>query len=242
MSEERSEAGDPIHRHQPRETSWEPPDMEDSQMEMISDHVERHIGKIETVFHELVSDLVHIDVHQVPPTPDRPWWTLITSGMSDKPMKAPPGAEDFKYAELMLCLPANWRMGQADFNDERWYWPIRWLKLLARMPHEYDTWLSWGHTIPNGDPAEAFAPGVPFTCMILDRPSTVSVDFWTLPVRSDKTIHFFSVLPLYSGETELKLKEGAESLLDRMEKKKVTELVNLKRPDVSKKSWWPFGG
>ena len=33
---------------------------------------------------------------------------------------------------------------------------MRWLKQLARMPHEYDTWLWTGHTVPNFDPPEPY--------------------------------------------------------------------------------------
>jgi hypothetical protein len=76
-------------------------------MAEIERHIEKHIGEISMVFHEMIADIVHIDIHQVPPGKDRPYWTLVTSGMSDLPMKTPEGAEDFAYAELMLCLPKD---------------------------------------------------------------------------------------------------------------------------------------
>lgn len=95
MTDEYSESGSPIHRYDDSENDkpgWTPPDMDDSSIEAISDHIEKHIGPIDNVWHELISDLVHLDVHQVAPTPDRPWWTLATSGMSDIPMSVPEGA------------------------------------------------------------------------------------------------------------------------------------------------------
>lgn len=66
--------------------------MADSNMEEIEAHIERHVGKISMVFHEVLSDIVHIDIHQIPPTDDRPYWTLVTSGMSDLPMSVLRGA------------------------------------------------------------------------------------------------------------------------------------------------------
>src|SRR5688572_22544770 len=106
MSEEQSEHGDPIHRYDaPKEREWVPPDMSGSSLEAIEGHIQAHIGNIEMVFHEIVSDLVHIDIHQVAPTEQRPYYTLISSGMSDIAMQAPEEAPDCKYAELMLCLP-----------------------------------------------------------------------------------------------------------------------------------------
>ncbi len=238
MNQERSESGAPIHRHKPREEGWIPPDMEDSNMDDIERHIEKHIGKISTVFHELISDIVHIDVHQIPPSEERPYWTLVTSGMSDLPMAAPEGCEDFAHAELMLCLPADWKMSQDEMEDERNYWPIRWLKICARFPHEYKTWLSWGHTLPHGDPPEAYAENTSLCCMMLGTPRTVSTEFWTLPIRDGKTIRFFGLYPLYSGEIDLKLKKGADYLEDLFDKNKVTELLDVQRADLSAKAWW----
>jgi len=207
-------------------------------MEAISGHIEQHIGPIATVWHEILSDLVHIDVHQVAPTADRPFWTLVTTGMSDLPMAAPAGQKEWAFAELMICLPKEWKMGEIDFKDERFYWPVRWLKFLARFPHKYRTWLSLGHTIPNGDPPKPFHESVSFDCMMLMRPKTVSTEFWTLPIRESKKIHFFSIVPLYPGELELKLQKGSEELERLFEKCKVSELVDPKRRDASRKDWW----
>jgi Suppressor of fused protein (SUFU). len=238
MSEETSESGAPIYRHKPREEGWVPPNMEDSNMADIDKHVETHIGRISMVFHEVISDLVHIDVHQIPPTDDRPYWTLITSGMSDRPMTTPEGATEFAHAELMLCLPKSWKMEHEDWKDENHYWPIRWLKICARFPHEYKTWLSWGHTLPNGDPPEPFAKNTQFCCMMLGTSRTVSTDFWSLQIRPDKIIRFFALYPLYRGELEIKLKKGAEHMEELFDKNKITEIVNVARADLSAKPRW----
>lgn len=238
MSDEQSESGAPIFRHKAREEGWIPPNMEDSNMEEIDRHIEKHIGKITMVFHEIVSDIVHIDIHEIPPTEERPYWTLVTSGMSDLPMSVPEGREEFAHAELMICLPKNWKMEQSDWNSEANYWPIRWLKICARFPHEYKTWLCWGHTLPNGDPPTPYAENTAFRCLMLGTPRTVSTEFWTLPIREDKTIRFFALYPLYQGEVDLKLKRGAEHLEDLFDRNQITELLDLRRKDLSKKSWW----
>lgn len=237
MSEETSESGSPIHRYEPRNEGWTPPDLSDSSMEAISAHIETHVGPIANVWHEIVSDLVHIDLFQVAPTEDRPYWTLVTSGMSDLPMTVPAGLEEWAFAELMLCLPGDWKLKQSDFEDERYYWPLRWLKILARFPHEYKTWFCWGHSMPNGDPAEPFHESVAFAGMVLFRPKTVSREFWNLPVREGKVIEFFSVIPLYPGEMELKLRKGAEELEKRLDRIRASEIVTPGRKDVSRSGW-----
>jgi hypothetical protein len=104
------------------------------------------------VLHEVESEFVHIDVHVVRATPERPYHVLLTSGMSDRAMKVPEGAEECGYAELLLAPPRNWPVDYASFEDELNYWPVRQLKRTARFPHVYESWLWCGHTVTNGDP------------------------------------------------------------------------------------------
>ena len=130
-SQEHSPSGNPIFRHQPRETQRVTRISQDPEaIPKIEDHIRTHIGKVDVVWHELISDLVHIDVHHVPPSPERDFHTLITTGMSDHPMNVPLVAQDFQYAELMIYLPASWpcrfELGaESELSDERNYWPIR---------------------------------------------------------------------------------------------------------------------
>jgi hypothetical protein len=227
-----SEGGSTLFRHSERAAVWTPPDMSQSNMRAIEEHIEEHIGKIDTVFHELVSDLVHIDIHVVKPTQERPWITLVTSGMSDRAMNPPDDAKALAYAEIMLCLPPTWKLSQDDFMDERHYWPVRWLKALARLPHEYSTWLGYWHTVPNGDPAEPLASDTQLSGFMLVPPMTTSVDFHELVVPPLKTIRFFAAIPLTSDEMQFKLKAGAGELMERLERKKITELINPSRGSV----------
>src|SRR5687768_14726391 len=127
--QEYSASGNPIYRHN-RPDKQEPDHAtgNESNIEAISAHIEKHIGPVDYVFHEIVSDLVHIDIHFVKPSEEFPYNVLVTSGMSDKAMNVPDEMEDFKHAELCMLLPANWSLGQDAFKDENHYWPVRWLK------------------------------------------------------------------------------------------------------------------
>ena len=62
-------------------------------------------------YHELISDLVHIDVNIMRPTEERPYYVMYTTGMSDMPMTLPEEIADrggFKgYAELFMFLPGS---------------------------------------------------------------------------------------------------------------------------------------
>ena len=226
-------SGSPIYRHG-EELPWAPP-AEEGAVEEISAHIERHLGPVETVFHEIVSDKVHIDVHFVKPVPDFPYIRLVTSGMSDLPMMTPDDDQIPKFAELMITLPPDWKLGQSDLEDENWYWPIRLIKSLARLPHQHATWLGWGHTVPNGDPPRPYATGVKFSGAVVLPSIAVPSEFHTLKVNETKTISFFSVVPLYEEEMNLKLRSGLEKLLDRFDKRGISEIVDPKRKNVAAK-------
>jgi hypothetical protein len=243
MSNEASDmspSGQPIMRHAARNKPFEPTFGDVDHIKLIEEHITRHLGAPETVFHELISDLVHIDVHILKPTPERNFYTLVTTGMSARAMVTPEGAEDYAYAELLLCLPPDWPLEQKDFENEDNYWPIRLLKMLARLPHEYDTWLAHSHTVPNGDPAEPYAPGTRFCGAILAPPLLAPPEFAQLRVSPEMDIHFWAVLPLYAEEMDLKLRKGADALFDLLDKHKACELVDVSRRNTAKKLFGLF--
>ena len=231
---EKTESGSPIYRYDESEKNEFSGPPSESSMEEISNHIEKYIGEIHMVFHELVSDQVHIDVYWVKPSAERPYHSLITLGLSDKPMNTPDGVEDCNYAELCICLPEDWKISEESFNDEKNYWPIRWLKYLARFPHQYNTWLGYGHTIPNGDPAEPFSENTNLNTMVLLPSIVFDVEFQTLNLPN-KSIDFYTLIPLYSEEVDLKMKKGVEALFDGFDKFGVNDIVQIDRPNTAKK-------
>ena len=240
---EYSESGQPIYRYtDPKERAFQPALGDSDNIEAIAKHIEQHVGPPDQVFHELVSDLVHIDVHVVAPAAGREYFTLVTSGMSERPMSVPVGMEELRYAELAIRLPPTWKLSQDDFKDEANYWPVRWLKILARFAHEYETWLGDGHTIPNGDPPEGFAPDTKLCCMMLVQTALSPEAFHTLEL-SDRRVHFYSLVPLYREETDFKLKHGSEAVVERLNKlggAAKYEVVDVKRSNACATRWWLF--
>ena len=150
-------------------------------------------------------------------------------------MTTPPEVAVPRYIELMMTLPADWKLDQSALEDENWYWPIGFLKYFARLPHKYQTWLGWGHTIPNGDPAETYAPNTKLCGSIILPSVTVPDKFHTLRIDDDKEITFYAVVPLFDEEMNLKLRLGSDELLDRLGKKGITDVISLNRTNVAKK-------
>lgn len=230
-----SMSGSPIYRHG-EASAWEPPKGEEF-IQQISAHIEAHLGPVETVFHELVSDTVHIDVHCVKPTKAFPFIRLVTSGMSDLPMTTPDNPNIPRHVELLITLPADWRLDEESLKDEAWYWPVHLLKSLARLPHKHQTWLGWGHTVPNGDPPEPYAHNTRL-CGAIVLPSLTAPDaFHQLDIPGHKRIAFYAVVPLYPSEMDLKLRSGSDALTKRFSQKGVTDVVDIGRKDASRKTF-----
>lgn len=204
-------------------------------LEEIEQHLSKYIGAPDMVFHEIISDLVHIDVHWIKPSAEYPFNILVTSGMSDFPMTVPDEIDDkeeYERAELMVVLPADWKIGDEDFQDNNNYWPVYFLKMLARFPHEYKTWLGYGHTIPNGMDAEPIA-NTGFGCMLLLPPFlTFEDDFLCMKASDGKVINFYAVIPVVANEMEFKLEMGTEALLDKFDEFGVSELIDINRSSV----------
>ncbi len=243
---EYSESGAPIYSHNEPDREMELVSGNPENIEKIAAHIEQHIGPVERVFHEIISDMVHLDLHLVAPTKEKPWYTVVTSGMSDRPMHVPEGAEECRYSELLLSLPPDWPMDQEKWEkSEDHYWPIRLLKTLARFPHEYQTWLWALHTMRNGEPPEPYASNTEMSGVVLLPPLLTGEAFWDLPMDETKTISFHAVIPLHGDEIDLKLQEGGEALLDLLEKNEVCEYLEPRRPSClapkKKKGWFGFG-
>lgn len=198
----------------------------------ITAHVEQHVGPVARVFHELMSGFVHIDVLHVEPAGDRDFHVLVTSGMSDRAMRTPKGAEDCKWAELCVCLPAEWRVSTAVASDARSYWPIGLLTTLAKIPHAFNSWLWGGHTVPNFDPATPYAKDTKLCGAMLAPPVRLPKAFWEMGLGTGEQISFFDVLPLYADEMEFKVKNGADALLQHFNRARHKGLINPARPSV----------
>lgn len=232
-----SMSGSPVLHHGP-EKPWAPPQGEEN-LEAIGVHIEKHVGPVTMVFHEIVSDTVHIDVHWVEPSKAFPFHTMVTSGMSDLPMKVPnEGLPSF--LELMILLDPNWQVSDTAFKDERWYWPVRLLKTLARLPHKHDTWLGYGHSVPNGDPPKPYADNTKLCGAVLLPALGTGDGMWSLKLEGGKQIAFLGIMPVYEEEMNLKLRAGSDALLDKFSQAGLDDIVHSERRNVAKKRFFFF--
>ncbi len=179
------------------------------QMNCIENHIEKYFGNFDSVFHEKVSPDIHVDICIIEPSQERNYYTLVTMGMGAHLMNVPESVgENFGRAELLIKLPPDWELHN---GDEEWYWPMRWLKIMARLPIEHNTWLGYGHTVPNGEP---FADNTKLECMLLDLPITYGQESLICKLPGGEYVRFYQMTPIYDKEAEYKRNNGLDALLD----------------------------
>ena len=236
--DETSPGGSVIHRHEDQENhGWRPP----AAPGVFAGEVEKHFealfpGRKTFVFHEIVSDLIHVDVSVMQPTKKDNFYVMYTTGMSDLPMTLPDNIkerDDLKYAELFMFLPDSWNPGKEftistdmPYKD---FWPIQMIKFLARFPHEYKTWLGYGHTIPNGQDYEPILEGSDMSGMLLLE---LDENFSPLVLKNGEKVHLYMTMPITRAEMEYKLKHGMSELDKKFSEQDLQLVIDMYRKSV----------
>lgn len=236
-TDEYTPGGSPVYRYQDHQEAGFQPPLETG---IYAKEIEEHFAALfpnrgSFVYHEIISDLVHIDVHILRPTSDANFYVLYTTGMSDLPMTLPEdltSREDLKYSELFLFLPGDWDVGEENQTAAELpytsFWPIALLKFLARFPHEYKTWLGFGHTMPNGPNYEPVCDGVGFGGVVL---TWLGEDMGHVETEDGHDVKLYMVIPAYKEEIEYKLKYGMEGLEKKFQEEKLPLVLDIHRPN-----------
>ena len=187
------------------------------EMKAVEKHISKYFGKFKNVFHEIVSPDIHVDICVIPPNRKRNYYILVTMGMGAHLMNVPAELAEYKLerAELAIALPPDWKLDAESMKDERWYWPIRQLKSIARLPIQCDTWLGWGHTVGMNE-GETYAENTELCgCLLIDPPYLDDKGV-TCALPGGDTLIFYQLIPLYKDEMEYKLGYGTNALLEKM--------------------------
>ncbi len=205
---------------------FDPELYDDEEIDALEEHIKDYFGEFPTTLHEIVSPDIHVDVCIVPPTPERNYYTLITEGMGAHIMDLPEELSDEQYgrAELLICLPPDWRVGE---NGEEWFWPIGLLKGLARLPINCETWLGVSHSVDNREP---FAKNTALCGAVLRTPvdADPGAEYCELP--NGERVNFYEVIPIYREEMQFKLDHGADALMERLGE--ISHIVDIRRKNL----------
>lgn len=195
--------------------------------DVILKHVTNSFGSIKNSISEHIpGSRVAINIHIIPPSNNKNFITLVTTGMSDRPMDYSKEDSVYKYAELLLKLPLNWEIEKESMNDEKKSWPIAWFRKVAHIPHIYDGWIEEGVILPNGEPPQPFAENTKLSCMMVCRPKESELSNTNIKQRN---IRMYTLIPIYEEERNLALEKGYDYLLKKNESERdfrCTELTS----------------
>ena len=202
---------------------------EQEDWDAVEAHLERYFGRCDNVFHEIISPDIHVDIYIMAPTPERSCYVLSTFGMGAHRMNVPEELADRKLerAEIIVTLPPDWKVTE---SGEEWYWPIRWLKILARLPIQEGGWLGWGHTIANPDDAP-FAENTKLCGLMLTEPQGFDEDAVCCELPGGDEVNFYQMIPLTFEEMQFKLAHDAQTLLERFTPEQLA-VVDIHRESV----------
>lgn len=197
------------------------------------DDIQQHFSKLfgasddgHAVYHEIVSEYVHIDIHRLAPDENRPFYVLYSTGMSDLPMTFSDDTPwDYKKiherAELFCLLPKDWfpAEGQplSEAEERRSGWIIECMKTAARYPHRLKRHLLCGDLLRYSEDNSPFADNTLFSAAVLlqlnseDLGGKYGDDFEGLYTGDNTYINLFCFIPLYTEEMKFRAdNEGAE--------------------------------
>lgn len=199
----------------------------EQELEEYEKFIMEQFGEYKEVIHEIVSPDIHLDIIVVPPTENSNYYKLITMGMGAYKMNIPSELkeQELERAELVLYLPPTWNI-KSDKEDD--YWPIRQLKVLARIPIQCNAWLGYGNTVSSDPKNSPYADNTKFCSMALLPAFNKNYEQIDLRLKNKGKINFYQVFPLYKEELEYKMKNNMNALLDLFDED-VTPIVNNDR-------------
>jgi len=184
------------------------------------EHYQQFFGPItQDIMHSTDSQEVHIDIYQFEPTPERPFWTLITSGMSNQRQLEPKDCDEHILPRTEILMYVSKPQG----------WMFSVLKRLAEMPFKQKTFLYYGHTVPNGKPMTA-QPSL-LTSFLFVPPYFEQPEINQFQLDDDE-VNFLWMIPITEAEREFAVKQSSQKLYEKFEDADTPIVVNEKRKSL----------
>ncbi|SFD38359.1 hypothetical protein SAMN04488168_13613 [Bacillus sp. 491mf] len=198
----------------------------------ILDYITEQFGPINNTISEIIpGSKVAVDIQVILPSKECDFITLVTTGMSDFAMDDSEDSKGFKYAELVLKLPANWPLSKNEMTNESNYWPLKWLRMVAHIPHRYDGWLEEGVILPNGEPPMPFASNTALSCILIGK----SKEMRSFIDSENRIINFYTLIPIYEEERMMALQKGHEYLMGKFAEFSILDVLDIKRENIGLK-------
>ena len=199
------------------------------ELKKLNTFIENEYGPFSEVIHEIYSPDIRLDIAVVPPTDEQPYYKLITMGAGAYKMNVPEELKKYKLerAEYVIFLPKEWDIKS---DKEEYYWVIRYLKTIARLPIYSNSWLGFGHTVSANKDSSPVADNTKFNSFVLFN-SYGKNNHKILPMKLNlfEKVNFYQLYPLYQEELEFKMENSLEDLVNKIDEKDLSFIVNINR-------------
>ena len=201
---------------------------------LVEQHIDRFFPKSEVmIYEELQSFGFRVDIYRVSPR-GKGFQLLITSGLSSFSMPMPdnhPNPDPFRFAELILVLPYEWRFSRIVPSNPKLDWPILLLQGIARVPALKRHPIGIGDVFHYSLIGDILKDVTPFEGCTLLPPVTTSAEFNR--IHSEKgPIHLNSVFPLFRDEMDLIQEKGFLAFKDLLVGSRAKEMLNIHRTSL----------
>ena len=194
---------------------------ENERIEIIK-FIEENFGKVEEIY-EVGYGNFSLDVAQINPTKEKPYYTIITLGMGEYKMYNQNNENFSSFAELMISLPPDW-----NFDDKNYTWAIDELIQLTYIPFTYFFAYEWGHLENNFEP---FSSNTKLSALTILYPEMKKENSGLLKLEN-RNLQFYQIVPLYDEEYTFALKNGMKNLLLLDVEKKIGFVIDMNREKV----------
>lgn len=194
---------------------------ENERIEIIK-FIEENFGKVEEIY-EVGYGNFSLDVAQINPTKEKPYYTIITLGMGEHKMYNQNNENFSSFAELMISLPPDWSL-----DDKNYTWAIDELMHLAYIPFTFYFSYEWGHLENNFEP---FSSNTKLSAVTLLYPEMKKENSGLLKLEN-RNLQFYQIVPLYDEEYTFALKNGMKNLLLLDVEKKISFVIDMNREKV----------
>ena len=206
----------------------------EQELDEFEKYIETQFGEISFVFHEICSPDIHLDIIVIEPNEKSNYYKLITMGAGAYKMNVPEELQQYNLerAEFMMFLPPDWDVKS---SDNKYYWPIKMLKSVARLSVNYNTWLGFGHTVSSDAGNTPYDESTGFCSIVLLSGLNQEFEKMNLEISGLGKMNFYQIFPLYEEELKYKQDNGIEALCSLFEDEDLSPVINIERKNNCKK-------
>jgi hypothetical protein len=213
-----------------------------SEKEQFIEHIEQNIGKIDKIFNN-VSNLYNLELFYIKNSEKYNCQIIITHGISNKEMNVPDDIKDYKFAEIILFLPKDWKIEENNFKIEQddSGWPIYNIINTAEAIYKGNFFIYTGVSVLNMSQeknVKNYGKKNNFIATIFRKPVLLGNETSKMTIyvdkRKNKNIYFYMPLFLYREEYNYRTVIDRKMFIEKLNKE-IPDILDEKRKNICEK-------